>query len=149
MPLLIGKTDYKRIILKQNTHARINAHHPVPAFFGRFADSAGLYQPVHLVREPGADAEGKASAKPRSERGGPNRQSPQTVVFNALHADIGIAQPAFLRSVDVFHLYFLATHRSLDIRRRFASTGRFLMRMYLGNKYFGESIGDSSTGYGF
>ena len=47
------------------------------------------------------------------------------------------------------YLCVVANCGSLYIRSRTAAFGSFFMRMYLGDKHFGKSIGDKPAGHGF
>ena len=74
---------------------------------------------------------------------------PQTALPDPFDADTRDTQSAPLRNFHVLYLYFMANHCRLDIRCRTAATGRFPMRMYLGNKHFRQGSRNTFTRHKF
>lgn len=97
----------------------------------------------------GPHIERKTPADTRSERYCTDCKPPQTALPDPFDADTRDTQSAPLRNFHVLYLYFMANHCRLDIRCRTAATGRFPMRMYLGNKHFRQGSRNTFTRHKF
>ena len=127
----------------------VRSYYPVAFVFSHIINITGLNQPFPVVRQRGPHIERKTPADTRSERYCTDCKPPQTALPDPFDADTRDTQSAPLRNFHVLYLYFMANHCRLDIRCRTAATGRFPMRMYLGNKHFRQGSRNTFTRHKF
>ena len=119
-----------------------------PAFFGCFADFAGLYQSFFIVCAAGATVAGPLYGKSYGYHGSTNREFEETVESDTHDAGTGDSKPLFLCSQYVSYLHRTAVVIGLCIRTGIDTVNRFFGCILPRNTDFYPLAGDLSGSYG-